>query len=380
LAWWHTQVGGDGWEPGWERLSEALELGRGADDPQDLREVLWTGIQMLWASPLYDEQAALLAELDSTFEPLSDSNVVGARFLHARFRLEAGDPSYELAAEEAVRRAGSPGLAAKARSDPALHRSQQARAELADLQAKMFRGAFGAVQEQLDEVLASVADTNLRNMALATSFVLAREQGRLRDVLPFAEKMVDQDRALAGFRGAIALAHTDLGNFDDARSRFDALSKDDFAALPRNLTWTASVHLVAETCAILEDPKRAEMLYSLILPYAGHLSVMAGSFLCLGALDRSLGQLAATLQRWDEAQEHYQRGIALEEGLRATALVARSKYWNARMHLRRRLPDDVARGHTLLDDVVQITRAIGMPVLEVQARSLRDEGVETAAS
>ena len=107
------------------------------------------------------------------------------------------------------------------------------------------------------------------------------------------------------------------------------------------------------------------------------MAVIAAGFLCPAAIDRCLGQLAATLQRWDDAEQHYQRALELEGRLDAIPLVARTRYWYARVLIGRGSTNDVARANALLRDVVVTTHELGMTLLETQAAAQLDAAVRT---
>ena len=76
-----------------------------------------------------------------------------------------------------------------------------------------------------------------------------------------------------------------LGGHDaDARRIFDALATDDFTHLPRDMTWSCVLAVLAEVCWHLRDRERAALLEQLCEPYAGQLVVVAWGVCCLGAM------------------------------------------------------------------------------------------------
>ena len=68
------------------------------------------------------------------------------------------------------------------------------------------------------------------------------------------------------------------------------------------------------------DRARAATLYQLLLPYAGHTVVIGNAVACHGALSRYLGALATTLERWDEAAQHFEDALAMNARMGALAL------------------------------------------------------------
>jgi hypothetical protein len=103
---------------------------------------------------------------------------------------------------------------------------------------------------------------------------------------------------------------------------------------------------LAEVVTGLGDVGRAEILYDLLEPYRGLLIVATQGAVCLGAADRYLGMLAATVGRFDEASALFCAAASLEERADAPRLAARTREWSARL-----LPADKNRngGEIIVD-------------------------------
>ena len=166
-------------------------------------------------------------------------------------------------------------------------------------------------------------------------FLLRREQGRLRELeeplLVIIDLTKDAINPFDRHRGHIA--HTmlmillaDSDRTDEARSHFEAFASQDFANVPRDSYWLATVVLLAEASVMLGDRQRAARLYDLLLPYADRNAAPGSGAVFLGAVAYYLGRLAALLTRWDDAMRHF--GEALEI--------------NARMRARPRSPHNMA--------------------------------------
>src|SRR5581483_4477098 len=164
-------------------------------------------------------------------------------------------------------------------------------------------------------------------------FMLHREQGRLREIEDTVRGLVARYDAIPAARCRLAYLYAELGREHAARAELDRLASGDFADLPRDLTWLGSATLLAETCAMLRDRRRAELLYALLLPYAERTVVMDHAIACGGAVSRSLGLLAAVVGRRAEADRHFQHALRLHERLGARPLLARTRYEHARMLL-----------------------------------------------
>ena len=129
--------------------------------------------------------------------------------------------------------------------------------------------------------------------------------------------------------------------------------------------------LLAEVAATTRSESHATLLYDLLEPFAGRLLAAVIGLACLGAADRHLGVLSTTLERWDEAEAHFERALELEQQIRGRALVARTRYWQAVFLRARGRPDDAAVARAILAGVVDDTQELGMRRLREQASQLR---------
>jgi tetratricopeptide (TPR) repeat protein len=156
--------------------------------------------------------------------------------------------------------------------------------------------------------------------------------------------------------------YTELGLTDKARALFNELAANEFMDIPRDGVWAASITFLVEVCASLGDTDRADVLYRLLSPYAGFAVVAEVS--CFGAASRYLGQLAATMRRWQEAEAHFDQALAMNARMGAKPWLARTQYHYAQMLLARCEPGDSERARMLLKEASTIAREFGMRSLE----------------
>lgn len=205
-------------------------------------------------------------------------------------------------------------------------------------------------------------------VAVTQLFMLRHEQGRLEEIVPIAEQVLQTVPGLVGFRSALALARLELGKTDGIAEEVARLAADDFAAVPRDMTWSVSLMVFAELSARLDDRSLARQTLAALSPFAGVIVVAAEPCACaIGAVDRGLGQCATVLGHFDAAEVHFANALELEERVASPPLVARTKYWLAHM-LRRR--DDQTHAVALLLDVIDATHRLGMRQLEAEAHAL----------
>jgi len=191
-------------------------------------------------------------------------------------------------------------------------------------------------------------------------FTIRREQGRLRELAPFVKHFVDERGAGAAWRPGLAVIYADLEQQAGAAAEFERLALEGFQSVPRDSLWQASLCYLADVCDYLRDAERAAMLYEMLLPFARLTVVLGNATVCLGATSRFLGQLAATMARWEDAEAHFEHALELNGRMAATPWMAHTRFQYARGMMRRGRRDDAQRAMQLLDEAVAAARQRGM--------------------
>jgi tetratricopeptide (TPR) repeat protein len=200
-------------------------------------------------------------------------------------------------------------------------------------------------------------------------FSLRREQGRLRELEPLVKYFLAQHKEAGAWRPGLAVIYAELGRREEAQDQFEHLARFDFADIPRDSMWMATMTYLADVCTFLHDKARAAMLYEMLLPYE-HLNVVSGGpAVCCGAVSRHSGALAATLERWDDAQSHFDHALTRNADLGARPFLAQTQYQYAVMLLTRDQPGDSTKAATLLKEALATARELGMRALEERIAS-----------
>jgi DNA-binding CsgD family transcriptional regulator len=195
-------------------------------------------------------------------------------------------------------------------------------------------------------------------------FTLRREQGRLREVEPALKHFVQQYGVASAWRPGLALLYSELGRTREARAEFENLAQYDFADLPHDAMWMACMTYLTDVCTFLGDAVRAAILYQLLLPYAGRNAFIGNATACCGAVSRYLGALATTMERWDEAEQHFEDALAMNARMGARPWLAHTQHEYAKMLLARHQPGDHDKATVLLDTALVTARELGMYALE----------------
>ncbi len=160
---------------------------------------------------------------------------------------------------------------------------------------------------------------------------------------------------LSGWRaGAAALTLIQANRREEAR---ELALAEDFEAIAHDEAWSLVMMLWADACSLLGTAGPAETIYGLLRPFSGQLAVSGAHV--YGSIDFALGALAATLGRWDEAEEHFAAAAKLEMNLEAPLLLARTHArWAAALIVRGR-NEDCGRAEMMLERADRSAREAG---------------------
>jgi len=170
-------------------------------------------------------------------------------------------------------------------------------------------------------------------------------------------------------RCALASGYAQLGQTAQARHELEQLARDDFCDLPRDQTWLPGLSGLTGMMVFLGDVPRAQLLYSLLLPYADRCANV-GALLSTGSISRPLGLLATTLSRYEDAERHFEQALQMNTQIRAPLWIAQTQHDYARMLLLRNDPGDRDKAFELLEQALATAQDLGLTALADKARPL----------
>src|SRR5439155_26173552 len=94
------------------------------------------------------------------------------------------------------------------------------------------------------------------------------------------------------------------------------------------------------------DPRLAPQPPVGLLPYSRRNVVVSVGVACHGSASRYLGLLAATMQRWQDAERHFEDALGMNTHMGARPWVAHTEHDYACMLLARRQRRATERRHT----------------------------------
>jgi DNA-binding CsgD family transcriptional regulator len=207
-------------------------------------------------------------------------------------------------------------------------------------------------------------------------FTIRWQQGRLGELAPVLRQFLVSESQVATWRPGLSILHCELGARNEAHELFEKLAADGFAGIANDAIRIASLAYLAEVCVWLGDAARAAQLFELLLPYAERNIVFGAHTASFGAAARLLGMLATTLQRWDEAEQHFEFALAFDARTGGRPWLARSRCEFAAMLLRRAGSGDRDRALPLLAAALDDARELGMRGLEQRAVELQQQAAK----
>lgn len=344
---------------------QAVELARGLKDPATLSYALAGRYWATWWPENPQDRLLIAEEMVAVTEAAGD----GERMIDAHMMLHQ---SYAEAARMAEARSELEDvtrMAHELREPAQLWLFSLATRTLMALMGGEFALAEDLVVRELEWANPITTMRDEVSAGRMHLFLLRREQARLAEVESMVRASVDEFPWYPLHRAALACLLLDLGRVDEGRTVFDDLAQEGFRALYRDSEWLLGMGLASDACVALGDAAAAAVLYEQLKSFTGRHAIgfAEGS---LGAMDRCLGMLAATLGRLNEADAHLTEAIRLNEQMGARPWTAHSQHELALVLLRRDGPGDAARAAELLGRAVGTARMLGMTALEQRIEEL----------
>jgi hypothetical protein len=344
---------------------EALALAREAGDHESVAWGLYLlATTLVSDASAIDERLALAEELVALSRDREDSRgKLDGHVIRAPTRLERGDLAGFIADTIELE-----GLAERLHWWAADWWADNFRVTEANLLGE-FEEAEARAEAQFKK---GAQDVNAFNAYSAQIFSARREMGRLDELAPVMAEAVVGNPGLIAFRCALALTWTDLDRMDAAADELEALAVEDFAAIPRDVSYTSCLALLGEAAAAMGAADHSGRLRELLAPHTGRLVVGGVGIVCLGSVDRYLGMLAACAGDTAGALEHFASAAAFEASIGSPPALARTQYWWGRSLT---AGVDVERGRELLAEAAATAENLGMARLVQRAReALGDRG------
>jgi hypothetical protein len=182
-------------------------------------------------------------------------------------------------------------------------------------------------------------------------------QGRLDEYWPEIAQHGERFLWIPRWRDALAAA--DRRDRRMAAAEIARHSGSGFTDIPRDGFWLLRLCSLTDACILVGEERAARRLYDLLLPFADRNAVSL-SQQPLGPVALRLAMLAAMVERWEEAERHFETALARCDLLGARAIRARVLLEYGRALLARSGDGDDERAAALLDDAKRLGEDLGL--------------------
>jgi len=186
-----------------------------------------------------------------------------------------------------------------------------------------------------------------------------RELGRIGELQQALRGFVVQNPAIVFARCALQLSLVETGQTEEARVAFLKMAADDFCEVPRDWNWLPAMFVLSEVCVALGEAGHAETLYRLLSPYASRNAVL-GYVYTYGSVAYALGKLAAVMEKFDEAEAHFEAAIAANRKIRAAVWTAHAEFELGALLLTRGKEADRETAQGLIEAARRASQSLGL--------------------
>jgi tetratricopeptide (TPR) repeat protein len=328
--------------------AEAIEAARAVGDEAALAHTLAHAIWAIWAPDTLEQRQRLVDELFDLAQRLDDPWLSFiAAFRRCAVGIEAGDRSLT---ESSVR-----ALRALAASVPQPH------IRWIWLQFEfcwaIVQGDLQASEQwtiQAFEAGTAAGEPDALILFGAQLAGVRYLQGRLGELAEQTVQLAGEPDSLAGWRAGAALALIESGREDEAR---ELALAENLQSIPWENAWSSTMIIWAIVCSRLRVVESARELYELLTPFSGQLAAAPGTV--FGTVAWGIGALAATLERYEQAEDHFAAAAEIEQRLGAPLLLARTHVGWARALIARGRPEDLDRAQPMLDQAHDTATRLG---------------------
>jgi eukaryotic-like serine/threonine-protein kinase len=348
-------------------VDEAIEIAREIEAPRTLAAALHRKIFIPFGPTAAEERLRIADEMQELGETTGDREAIVRAHAYRLWQLlELGDidgVDRELALYE--RLADELRMPEHSWQTHALHAMRalmDGDIEAGERFAEQARRAGARAQQPLAEQYYGVLLVQVRSL-----------QGRAGELLPAVQELAERFPGIPAWRTAAISLAARAGDVEQGRALLERFAGDDLSAIPRDANWFAAASLLGEAVAMLDDKRRAGLLYDELLPFAGHLIVVGRASACNGPIDRVLGLLAGTRGRIDDAIEHLEKGIEISLRVGDQPGLTLGRVELAAALLKRDRGGDGERALTLLSEGLSTAREMGARGIADRALRLRLE-------
>jgi class 3 adenylate cyclase len=239
------------------------------------------------------------------------------------------------------------------------------------------QGRLASAEQHLNAYVAKGGNNiTVLVMFAAQQHGLREAQGRLGELVPIWQGVLQRWPGLPIFPSALCLALARAGRAADAAAEIERVVAG-ISSIPRDFLWKPVCALLSDASADIGHRGAAATLYDVLRPYARDGVAVVQSY-AMGSVAYYLGRLATVLERWSEAEEHFEAALLDNGRMDFTTWLAATQLSYGQMLLRRSKPGDAQRARALLTEAVATASECGMLRVQTEGERLLTEAANAA--
>jgi hypothetical protein len=215
--------------------------------------------------------------------------------------------------------------------------------------------------------------SNTQNRLGSQLLALRWHEGRIGEMEPGYRRAVDIFPRMMTARAALAFIYAETGQRDRAREELERLTERPLDTIPRDFGWWFVMVLMSGAAIATASRDVAHGLLDTLAPYRERNAATAGA-VSFGSAALSVARLAAFLERWDVAEDHFEHALAFNVRTRQRTWAAHTRFYFAEMLRARGAAADTPRARELVRIATADAHEIGMAGLAARLAGLADGG------
>jgi class 3 adenylate cyclase/tetratricopeptide (TPR) repeat protein len=200
-------------------------------------------------------------------------------------------------------------------------------------------------------------------------------QGRAAEIVDMVCQARAENPGIPAFATFLAGIYCDLDRHEEGRAVLEPFVAEGFASVPKDLIWLITMSSLAYAVAELGWSDAAEPLLEALRPFAGQICCISTT--TYPQVGYYLGLLAATLNRFEEAEGYFSHAATTHERIGAAWALAKTHLGWGAMLAAHGEEDSRERASRLLRKALSSARARGYALIELRAlQALESLGVE----
>ena len=234
----------------------------------------------------------------------------------------------------------------------------------------MWRGRMARAEDKIAAAFEQGRRAGMRNAQVLFSvqmFHLRERQGRLGELRPGLQEMVERSPHVRSLPAVVPLAAMQQGDEPLTRSSFETLAARGFDDVPLDGDWLALMSAHSRVAAYLRDRRSSGLLHAKLEPYRDWCVTLPDGQDWEGSVVHYLALLEDVLGQQDAAREHFREALECHRRAGALPMTAHTLAAFGAFEAQTQAGEPAAR--KLLGEALELFRALDTPLFARQVEA-----------